>query len=155
MKQIGILFGILFISICLIVTGCGKKVLTAEDFKIKLESYSYKVDMVAGLATKENGLLKALYASPNNKDNIRVWYFMYDTKDSATSAFDIKVKSLEDIKDSASTTTKNDADLITKYTFSNNDSYVTTTRIDNTIITIEAGINNKKNMDSLMSELGY
>ena len=155
MKRISLMFCVLFISLCVIVTGCGKKVVSPQIFESKLESYNYAVNKVAGLETTNSGLQNALLAIPKNNDNIRVWYYIYKSKDNAIKAYNKKVESTNTYKDSSTITSNEDSSMISKYSFESNKNYILTTRIDNTIISVESDINMKDNMKSLMEELGY
>lgn len=148
-----ILLTILCIITIFTLTGCkNKDSINPGEFKIRMESKNYTVQD----ATKQfsgNPEIKQVYIALNS--NYQIEYYELDTTENAKTFYNTNRTLFEQSKGNSSIyTSKNIANYST-YKLRTNGQYKVVSRIDNTVIYINASETYKSDIDSILDYLGY
>ena len=153
MKMKKIVLGLFLIGITLLLTGCEKKKpITVEDFTKAVEQKEYKI--------VERRLLSD-YPETNTivsaeiKENNYIELFDIKTEEDAKNFFTTNKNHYEKEYKVKTITTENTGINYNKYTLTVKNNYIVISRINNTVIIVEADKNNKKEVKNFLKEIGY
>lgn len=143
---------LLFSMMVFCLTGCGEKeFLNSETFETTIKEKSY---FTYDATENHEGVSKGMVAmSPDMMYQLEY----YETADetSAVSLYDKIYQSATSTKASGDAdTTEEDANY-KKYTLTTANSYIVISRIENTIIYVNSSVDQKDNVNNVLTELGY
>lgn len=146
-------FAVLLCTI-IVVTGCSKKVITAESFKNTMDSKGYNVvDVTDQFASQ--GTMKKGYVALQKESKYQVEFFELKTEVAAESMFDTNKKRFEDTKTKVSIETNVNGSNYSKYTLSTEDKFKVVTRVENTLLYLDVDKEYKDEVGKIIEQLGY
>ncbi len=151
-----ILFGF---SLCLFVlvlfTGCfSKKVITAEQFKSKMEEKGLLVKDKTEEFSKTNYINKVYFAIDIDNTYEIEFYEMKDNSN-AKSTFNDKKDAIESSNKVVSTKFENNGTNYNKLVITTSDKYILITRVKNTFLSVNVAKKNKSVIKDYVDYLGY
>jgi len=153
-KAIDLIVLLLVITLALTISACSmtkpKTVLTAEEFKTKMESAGMTVEDATGQFDEET--LELLLIAYN--DDYQIEFYMMDTNANAEQAFAGNMQNFDSLSGTKSTTTLNGSNF-NYFSMTMGDRYAVVSRVENTFIYIDEETENKDAIKAIMDELGY
>ncbi|MBP3799703.1 MAG: hypothetical protein ILA19_01850 [Bacilli bacterium] len=147
------IFAVLLCTI-IVVTGCSKKVITAENFKNTMDSKGYNVvDVTDQFASQ--GTMKKGYVALQKESKYQVEFFELETEVAAESMFETNKKRFEEMKGSSSAETSVDGSNYSKYTLSTGGKFKVVTRVENTLLYLDVDKEYKDEVGTIIDNLGY
>lgn len=163
MKKIKRILTIIIIVFCtFIMTGCGeKKVITAEHFINYMQEKGFDaVDLIDNLSYPLTGAKNACY-STNNAQNTTLSFIVFDNQENAKHYYESTVTDFASDANERYDTSEDDVKITDykkanyeKYILQTNHSYISVTRVDNTVLAVQTTAN-KKALMGYVDELGY
>lgn len=149
----------LIISLCFsslfLFSGCGKKeAISAEKFRTKMENKGFTVRDVTNQFQSEASV-KQGYAASNNKYQIE--FYDLESNSSAVSMYNHNLNKFKEEVDNSNATKSNTKEMsnYARYAAIANGKYKVLSRIDNTLIYINADSNYKDEIKEILDDLGY
>lgn len=134
-----------------VLAGCkAHTALSADDFTDKMEDKDFDVETSTDYYFSVDDLDEALMALG---DDYSVEYFSFDSEDAAKDFFDSISDTLK--SDGASSTKSINTNNYAIYTIDIDGTYSTVSRVKDTVITVVADNDYKKEIKKLISSLGY
>ena len=150
MKKI-ILF-VFAVVISLFLTGCGvKKELSAEEFTKTMSEQGFTVNDYTDLV-KEQNQEKLLIAK---KSEYEIDFQVYKTEDDAKKAFSGNKKAFKNYKNKNSVEKSKKINNYEKYTLELSDRYDAVIRNGKTLIYASINLQHKKDLNNVISNMGY
>ena len=151
-KKIGLV--IVILTSIFMITGCGSKTaLEPNDFVDLVEQKDYQTTNVIDQFS-DYSQIKSAFIAQNKKMTYQIEYYELDTEENAKTFYtgnkDI-FKGLSNKKSNTEVDLKN----YQKYTQSTDNTYSLISRIDNTIIYVNAKIEYKDEINKIIKTLGY
>ncbi len=131
-----------------------KNSITASSFKNSMEQKGYVVTN-ANSQFSEYDYVKQVYVASSNEYNYKIEFYELSDDSYATYFYNNNKSIFESSKGSASAETSVALNNYSKYTLSSNGKYMVVSRIDNTVIYVDADDNYKENVKTILDELGY
>lgn len=143
---------IILIIAVIILTGCGTKAISVEEFKTKMEENGFTVsdisEQFAAIANKTYVASKA--------EGYQVEFYEFDSVENATNSFEDNKRLFESVKqDSDKETFVNTNDNVSKYTLESEDRYMLVSKVNNTCIYADINLEYKDELDSILQEINY
>ena len=153
MKKIFYLVPLLLI-VLVFISGCeNKKPITAETFQKAMEKREYKVlDYTESYA--DAGVKKVL-ESADIDNNFGIKYFEFNSENEAKDFYEFNQNILEDNNNVKESQIKTEINNYQKYSLTADDQFYVLSRIDNTVVTVDAPKKYKKEMKKMLEEIGY
>lgn len=151
MKKIR-LFCIIFVCVLIsaILVGCGKKTaLTPDEFKTTLEGKGYTVTDTVVENTEK------VFIAINSTNEYQIEFFKVGTESQAISAFNTNKSDFESQKGSISSEVSVELNNYAKYNLSTNTEYKVISRIDTTFIYVNAPVQFKDEIKTVLDSIGY
>lgn len=130
-----------------------KKPLSEEEFKNIMETLSYKVENTKENYSEYEEIKNVLKVSEENKYEIT--FIIFEEDEYALRYYRNAKSYFNARKDNYSTNSYVNFKNYSKYTFTQNDNYVSITRIKNTILNIISKSENKKEIKNIIKKLNY
>lgn len=147
---------ICFLSMIL-STGClNKTALTAQDFKNTLEQHNYElIDITEEMKNKIDGYnyVRQAYIAKNN--NYQIEFYEIVDEDYAKAFFDKNKRIFEQSKGISSIEMSNTLTNSEKYSLKTGGRYMVISRIENTVVYVNASDTYKKEIDEALKEINY
>ena len=142
-------------SFIFLLTGCGNKTaLTSEDFKSKMEGNSFVVqDATSQMASYD--YITQVYLAIDDSYKYQIEFYELSDADYASSFYNNNKSIFEESKSSSAVETSVSSGNNSKYTLVTNGKYKVVSRIDNTVIYVNADEDYKTEIKDLLKELGY
>jgi len=151
MKKIR-LFCIIFVCglISVILVSCGKKTaLTPNKFKTTLEGKGYTVTDTLVENTEK------VFIAINSTNKYQIKFYKVGTESQAISAFNTNKSDFESQKGSISSEVSVELNNYGKYNLSTNTEYKVISRIDTTFIYVNAPVQFKDEIKTVLDSIGY
>lgn len=141
---------ILFISF--VSWGCTtKEVLTPNAFAAILKNNGFDIVNLTE-QYKNNNDIKNVYIGKSNK-GYQIEYFILKDEETASNLLN---ENASEITNSINTTqTKREGDNYLKYIFVSNEYYFVVSKVDNTLIYVEASLDNQEEINNLLEQMNY
>ncbi len=153
MKKKGLLVSVICFIMLFIITGCGnKKAISTDTFKTNAEGEGFTVTDVQAQYSSYGYINQATVAA---KDGYQIEFFVLSDSTYAKSMFDTNKAILENINGNNKTKTEINMSNYNKYTVSTSTNYGYLSRIDNTLIFINASNDKKDDIKKFVKKLGY
>ena len=163
MKKLKNILAVMIIILCtFIMTGCGeKKVITAERFISYMKEKGFDaVDIIDNLSYPLTGAKNACY-STNAQQNTTLSFVVFDDNDNADLYYKDTISSFstdandryDENEDEVKTSNIENANY-KKYILQTKYSYVSVTRVDNTVLAVQTTAN-RKALIGYVDDLGY
>ena len=148
--------------ICLIslicFTGCGKDktAISAKEFSEKLEDKDYIIQESTSQYSSNEEIIES-YIALSEDYSYQIEFIILDSESDASSMYSYNKSRFETERENASSKAHSEVNLAnySKYTLTVNDKYKVLSRIDNTLIYINADSEYKDKIDSVLEDLGY
>ncbi len=152
-----VIFVSLFLLLAVLLTGCKRTALTTDQFKEAIEKKEYEIQEITIEKvpddSKSNHRSAVEGYAVNKYEDFT--FIEYTDADAASDAFDFEKSDLEDLKDGVTSELSVNLPNYNKYELTVNKKYYVISRIEKTILRIEASSKDKKEIKSLLKELGY
>lgn len=152
---------VLLISVLCILTlvsfsGCGNKKnpISADEFCDKLESKSFTVSDSTSEYASNNEVVES-YAAISPDYGYQIEFLIIDSDSNAKAMFETNKSKFEKDKDNLSVTTNLSFSTYEKYTIQSNGKYKVVSRINNTLLYVNANLEYKDEIQSILEEIGY
>lgn len=145
---------VIAITMVFVVTGCSKKVITAEQFKSKMEDKEYNVVDITDQYSSSDKFIK-VYVALNEDKTYQIEYYQFKDVDSATNAFESSKTNFENSKGSSSVNTSVNLANYSKYSLSTNGKYKTITRVEDTLLYADVDSSYKNKVLDVFDSFGY
>lgn len=148
---LAIIIGIVFIAI----HNLNKEKIpaTADKFKATMEAKEFKViDVTSQFAQYSDYMNKAYVAQ---KDGYQIEFFVLSNVENATNMYDINKKKFESQKGNSSAFYTTNMKNYSLYSITTNGKYKYISRIDNTLVYVDADANYQKEIKTILKTLGY
>lgn len=135
----------------------GKEPISAQSFESTAVSSGYTVQIDNNFGKKYDSINNAFIAS-DVEDDYQIAYLIADSKDGAKEIFQSFKSDLENIKDENkgyNHSSEASSSKYEKYELTTKDHFLYIARIENTIILVNAGIEDKAEAESFIKEIGY
>lgn len=153
MKKILYLVPLLLIVLVL-VSGCeNKKPITAEKFQEVMEKREYKV--LDYTESYSDAGVKKVLESADMENKFGIKYFEFNSENEAKDFYEFHQDFLENNKAVKESQIKTEMNNYQKYTLTADDNLYVLSRIDNTLVTVDAPKRYKDDMKEVLEELGY
>lgn len=146
-------FSILFAMIFM-VSGCSKKAITAQTYKIKMESKGYDVEDVTSQYSSQIDIKKG-YVALDEDGEYQIEFYELGDNDTAISMYNNNKSIFENSKDSVSSEVNLNGSNFSKYSLSTGGKYKVVCRIDNTLIYLNVPSSKKDEVKKVLDYLGY
>lgn len=150
-KRVLALLVVLFLTITL--TGCGKKAITAAEFKSKMEEKGYTVTDFTTTMASSTGAKEALIAN-NTNTSIIIEFLTFDDESVVKDSVEELYNNAKD-KDGAKSTTEINMGNYNKRTVKIGDDYYVIERVEKTLLYVVATKDTAKEADQIVEDLGY
>ena len=140
----------LLVMIILVLSNCAKKALSEEEFISRLSANGFELEKIE-LADKTN-LSHVLIA---RKDDYQFEFGVADDIDKANYLFNSQKRIIEDNKGNVNTVSSKSMRNYSKYSQTSNGMYRVVSRIDNTMLYVEASDSRKKEIDGFLKTIDY
>ncbi len=151
------IFSILCVLILGIATGCGdKKMITAEEFKTKMEDKGYSVqDATAQFA--EYDFINKVYIAMSRDSSYQIEFYTLSNNEKAIEFFNNNKSIFENTKAGSGKEIETSSSMgnNAKYTLNVNNKYKVVSRIDNTVVFADEEDSHKSEIKDVIKELGY
>lgn len=151
MKKINIY---LLIIMCLFIGGCTsnktKEPTTLENFSTELTNNNFQV--VLGDYSNIDYIIESRIGTIND---IQIEMIKYTDSDYANKVHEEHIESFNLLKSTGAAEVKDKGKNYYKYSLVSNGYYMISSRIDDTLIFCKTSINNKSQVDSIYTKLGY
>jgi len=146
---LGIILFLAFIGFIffVFVVGAEKEPISARDFSEYMEDNNYFVLDVE--------MDEKVYLAIDEDDEYQVVFFEFDDEKAANTLYSNSKSDLEETSERNKSHTEVSGKNYNKYTLSAGDSYSVVSRIENTVITVEADKDDKEEVNDVLKELGY
>ncbi|MGM9881746.1 MAG: hypothetical protein ACI31S_02755 [Bacilli bacterium] len=143
------------LSFIFLLTGCGNKTaLTSENFKSKMEGNNFVVqDATSQMASYD--YITKVYLAIDSSYNYQIEFYELSDAASASSFYNNNKSIFEESKSSSAVETSVSSGNNAKYTLTTNGKYKVVSRINNTVIYVNANDEYKTEVKDLLEELGY
>ena len=156
MKKKIIRISVLLVIISIFLTGCGnKKSITAEEFKNKMEKEEKYVIGDATEQFKDYNQIKKVYIVADKKYKYQLEFYEISTADEAVSFYNNNKDIFEKEKTGASAYNEVNVANYNKYTLKTSDKYKVLSRIDNTVVYVNADKKYKDDFNIILKTIGY
>jgi hypothetical protein len=153
MKKILYLVPLLLIVLVL-VSGCeNKKPITAETFQEVMEKREYKV--LDYTESYSDAGVKKVLESADMENNFGIKYFEFNSEDEAKDFYEFHQDFLDNNNAVKKSQIKTEMNNYQKYTLTADDQLYVLSRIDNTLVTVDAPKRYKDDIKEVLKELGY
>ena len=154
-RKILLLIGIALTSL-FIVTGCGnKKSITAEEFESKLKEKNFIINDVKTTQFSDVPEISKGLVAIDETYNYQIEFYEFTSEENAISFYERNKLIFENAKGSSSAYTNVDLNNYQKYTLITDGKYKVLTRINNTLIFINANEEYKDAIKKILKELNY
>ncbi len=148
---------VLAVAVLMNIPLSGREPIDADKFESTAISSGYSVQIDNDFGKEYNSIDNAFVAS-DEQDDYQIAYLVINSSDNAKEIFQSKKADLEKIKSenegnnhsSASSSSK-----FEKYKLTTKDHFLYIARIENTVILINAGIEDKEEVEKFIKEIGY
>lgn len=149
-----ILMSFICVIILFTVAGCGdKKTIAFNNFKTKMEANGYIVSDVT-TQSSDNYVEKAFLAL--DKDSkYQIEFYNLSNEDNAKQFFNSNKAIFEESKSSEAIETSESTENSAKYTLEVNGKYKVISRVDNTVIYIDANATYKSAIEAALKKIEY
>ena len=150
---------LLIIAVCLAslfsFSGCGKKkdAISADDFYSKMEKKNFVIKDSKSEYSSHNEIVRSYVAAPSDL-SYQIEFLELDSDSSAKNMFASNQRIFQDTSNSKIESNVSIANY-SKYTIEAGGKYKVISRIDNTLVYVDADIKYKDSVNSLLDELGY
>lgn len=136
-------------------SGCGKKknAISADDFYSKMEKRNFVIKDSKSEYSSHNEIVRSYVAAPQDL-SFQIEFIELDTESSAKNMFTSNQRIFQDTSSSKLETSVSVANY-SKYTVEVNGKYKVISRIDNTLVYVDADLKYKDNVNNLLEDLGY
>lgn len=151
-----VLISLLCVMALIGFTGCGKNknAISADEFCTKIENKGFlTTDSTAQYASSKE--ITESYIAISKDYSYQIEFVVLDSTSAAQSMFSKNKSIFESEKGSSNLTSSKELANYSKYTLKTNGKYKVVSRIDNTLIYINADAEYKDEIDSILDELGY
>lgn len=151
-----VLVSLLCLVTVLCFTGCGKnkKSISADEFCSKMEDKSFiTTDSTAQYATSKE--INESYIAISKDYSYQIEFIVLDSDSSAESMYNHNKSTFESENPTKNVCTSTSLANYSKYTLLANGKYKVLSRIDNTLIYINADSSHKDEINSILDDLGY
>lgn len=148
-------FILLGLVICLILTGCGggsKEVKSTSDFDTVASNNGFTVNDNMSTYSGNDYITGAMVATTSD---ITIEMVIYDSVENANKVQEGQIDSFNLLKSTGASEKKDKGDNYYKYFLISNNSYMVSSRVDNTLIFCKTLLTNKEEVDKVLDELGY
>ncbi len=146
---------ILLFLVCILLVGCTnnkeKNEVTTDDFSNTLTNQKFEVKDNIGIYSNVD-YVKAAYIA--TYDNIVIEYITYDTEENAEKILEQHINSFNMRKSTGASETNEIGKNYHKYILISNDYYMTSTRINSTVIFTSTKLKNKDTVENALKDLG-
>lgn len=151
MKKI---FYLLFISILLIGCSFNKEMTpaTSTSFSDALTSNSFSVNDNSGNYAGSTYILEAY---SGNLNDVTIEYIKYDSIESAKTVLEDHMSSFNMLKSTAASEKNEIGKNYQKYILISNNYYMSSIRVENTLVFCKTNLNNKDIVEKVYEKLGY
>lgn len=141
-----------FIFLC---TGCGNKTaLNYENFKSKMEEKNFVIQDATSQMSDYNYINK-VYIAIDSSNSYQIEFYELLDSDYASGFYNNNKNIFEQNKSSSAIETSISSGNNAKYTLTTNGKYKVVSRIDNTVIYVNADDTYKTEIKDILKELGY
>lgn len=153
MKKKILLITILITSL-LFLTGCGKKALTIEEFTSSFDTNKYTVGeyQEGQIDTVIDGLQRGAYVT---NGSYTIDFYILENTSKAKALFKDEKATFEASKDGKTIENSIKINNYESYELTTDLMYMYTCRVDNTLLYINANVEDKDEIKSLVKKLGY
>jgi len=136
-------------------SGCGKKKnpISADEFYKKMEDKNFMIQDSKSQYSSRNEIIRSYVAAPSDY-SFQIEFLELDSETSAKNMFSTNQKIFQDSSNSKVESSVSVSNY-SKYTLEADGKYKVISRIEKTLIYVDADIQYKSNVDSLLNELGY
>lgn len=150
-----LLMSIMLLCGMFMLTGCfNKTALTAEQFKVEAEGVGYSVLYVTD-QTVNADIAKNIYLAIDSGMKYQIEFWELDSVENAQILYNANQSKFENLKTSGSVETTVTVGNSAKYTLATGGKYKVVSRIDNTVIYVDADATYKDNIKDFLKQLGY
>ena len=135
----------------------GKEPISADSFESTAVSSGYTVQIDDNFGEKYDSIVDA-YVASDDQDDYQIAYLVISSSESAKEIFNSYKKDLEKIKsenEGYNQSSATSSSKYEKYKLSTKEYYLYIARIENTIILVNAGIEDKEEAEAFINEIGY
>lgn len=155
MKRVrNLLLAIVVLITTIMLTGCGKKAISANDFKTKMKSKEYTVVEVTDQFASYSYIEKVYIAQDKTK-SYQIEFYKLSDESYAKSFYNTNKQIFENAKSSSSAHTEVNLSNYSKYTQESNNKYSVISRIENTAVYLNVDSKYKDDVKAILKELGY
>ncbi len=159
MKKRKLLLFLILICITLFtVTGCfgnNKKSITTEEFETKLKKKNFIINDVKATQFSDVPEISKGVIAIDETNNYQIEFYECTSTESAKTMYERNKQIFESDKGNNSAYTNVDLNDYQKYTLTTSDKYKVLTRINNTLIYINADKKYKNNIKKILKEINY
>lgn len=152
---VGIILAVIIGIVCMVIHNLNKEKtpVTADKFKTTMEAKEFRVvDVTSQFAQYSNYMNKAYVAQ---KDGYQIEFFVLSDVDNATKMYHTNKEKFESQKGNASGSYTTSMKNYSLYSITTNGKYKYVSRIDNTLVYVDADTNYQKEIKTVLKELGY
>lgn len=145
---------LVLMSSFLLLTGCGKKALTIEGFTSSFDTNKYTVDEYQNgqIDTVIDGLQRGAYVT---NGAYTIDFYILENTSKAEALFKDEKATFEASKDGKTIENSIKINNYESYELTTDLMYMYTCRVDNTLLYINANVEDKDEIKSLVKSLGY
>lgn len=146
----------LFLVIILSFTGCSKTAITAQDFKSAMETKGFEIESKTdSFSDYEELNFKHVYIASNNSVKYKFAFYELSTPESAVRFYEMNRKLAEDTKTSMVTESYTNFSNNASYSLTTGGKYTYISRVENTVLYVNAASKYKAEIKEIIEELGY
>ncbi|MBR2744665.1 MAG: hypothetical protein IKE01_05165 [Clostridia bacterium] len=139
-------------------SGCGqkKKSITSSEFQSVMKSKNYIVQDGKSQYASYPEITECYLSAPTDR-SFTIEFYVLDSDSSAQGMFAKNKSIFEEAKNSSKTRAESSISLANyaKYTLKVDDKYKVVSRIDNTLIYVDAPVKSKDEVSNILESLGY
>lgn len=152
---VGIILAVIIGAICIGVSKLNKEKtpVKAEEFRTTMESNGFKVVDVTSQFAQYNGYMNTAYVA--QKDEYQIEFFVLSSLDNAVSMYNTNKAKFESQKANASGSYETSIKNYSVYSITTNGKYKYVSRIDDTLIYIDADTTYQGDIKAIVKKLGY
>lgn len=151
-----IILAVIIVGVCILVGSLNKEKvsITADDFKTTMQAKGYTVsDVTSQFSQYGNYISKAYVAQDGTKYQIE--FYELSNLDNATNFYNTNKAKFESQKGNASSSYTASMKNYSTYSITTNGKYKFVSRVDNSVVYIDANTIYQDSIKSVVKELGY